>query len=231
MEYDSGISLIIPCKPDGGNRDKNFSWLERRYTRLMPDAEICIEFDNSEPYCKSKSINTAASRAQNDIFVIADADIVFDPLQIYRAVKLLTQYTWVLPYVNRIELSEKDTMGLIEKCPCVNLADLSFLDYKVTQPGVGSICIVPRNSFNLVKGFDERFKGWGGEDCAFEMSLDTLCGLRYTPPDSTILHLYHPQSTTDTSQSPDFPANQVLYERYLGANGNPDLMKALIDEK
>jgi predicted glycosyltransferase involved in capsule biosynthesis len=133
--------------------------------------------------------------------------------------------------VNRIELSEKDTMELLEKCPCENLADLGFLDYKVTQPGVGSICIVPRMSFNLVKGFDERFEGWGGEDCAFEMSLDTICGPRYTPQASTIWHLYHPQPETNTYQSPNYPANYALYERYLGANGKSDLMKALTDEK
>lgn len=231
MEYDSGISIIIPCKPDGGSGDRSLSWLERRYARLMPDTEICIELDDSEPYCKSKSINKAASHAKNDIFVIADADIVFDPLQIYRAVELLTQYAWVQPYVNRIELSEKDTMGLLEKCPCVNLADLSFMDYKVTQPGAGSLCIVPRSSFNLVKGYDERFKGLGGEDRAFEMSLDTLCGQRYTLHNGTIWRLHHPQSLTDTYPSPAYPSDNALYESYLEADGKPDLMKALIDER
>lgn len=197
----------------------------------MPEAEILIGFSNSEPYCKSESVNKAISRAKRDIFVIVDADIAFDPIKIYSAIEMLKDYAWVRPFENRIELSEKDTMELLEKCPCENLSDLVFSDYMVAQPGVGSINIVPRKCFDLVKGFDERFKGWGGQDCAFEMSLDTLCGQGYTPPASTIWHLYHPQPETNTYQSPNYPANYALYERYLGANGKSDLMKALIDEK
>jgi hypothetical protein len=230
MVFDKDISLIIPYKPDGGYRDKVWSWLERRYTRLMPEAEIIVGLDNSEPYCKSRSVNKAAGLAKRDIFVIADADIVFDPIKIYFAAEMLADYGWVRPFVNRIELSEKDTVELLTKCPCENMTQQVFSDYKVAQPGVGSINIVSRRNFELVKGFDERFKGWGAQDCAFEMALDTLCGIRYTPPDSTIWHLYHPQTIDDTYRSPNYPANHALYCRYLGANGKPDLMQALINE-
>jgi len=231
MKYENDISIIVPYKPDGGYRDMNWSWIKRRYSCLMPNAEICIGNDNSEPFSKSSSINKAANFASGDILIIADADILFDPIQVEAALNNLSSYAWITPFVNRIELGEKDSMELISKDPNVDIENISFSDYKITQPGVGSICILKHEAFDIVKGFDERFKGWGGEDCAFEMSLETLCGQRYQPPGSKIWHLYHPQPVTLTYQSPTYPANYALYERYLGANGKVELMKALIDEK
>jgi len=231
MKYDKDVSIIIPYKPDGGYRDLNFSWLKKRYARLMPEAELCVDISDSEPFSRSNSVNNAVKLATRDIFIITDADILFDPADIENAVEMLSQDVWVAPFTDRIEIGEKDTADLLNKCPCENIKSLEFSDYKVTQPGVGSICIVPRKYFDMVKGFDGRFRGWGGEDCAFEMSLTTLCGPRFQPPGSKIWHLYHPQSLSSTYQSPYYPANYALYERYLGANGNADLMKRLIEEK
>lgn len=231
MKYDKDVSIIIPYRPDGGYRDLNFSWLKKRYKRLMPEAELCIDFDDSEPFSRSRSVNKAAQLATRDIFIITDADILFDPVDMESAIDMLSENVWVAPFTDRIELCEKDTADLINKCPCENVKALEFSDYKVAQPGVGSICIVPRKYFDAVKGYDPRFRGWGGEDCAFEMSLMTMCGPRYQPPGSKIWHLYHPQSLATTYESPNYPANYALYERYLGANGNAELMKQLIDEK
>lgn len=231
MKYDKDISIIVPYKPDSRYNDKIWPWIKRKYRFLMRNAEICIGQDDSEPYCKSRSVNKAVSHATRDVFIIVDPDIVFDPVQIEKAMEKLSHYAWVFPFRDKIELSENDTAELLKKCPCGNIADINFSDYKITQPNTGSMCIVHRNSFNMVKGFDERFTNCGKENSAFEISLDTMCGRRYQPAEGTIWQLYYPQPANNIYQSLTGPANPSLYERYLAANGNFSLMRSLIDEK
>lgn len=91
--FDEKISVLVPFKPDGGYRDRNWSWIKKRYEILMPNAEICVGNSNIEPYCKAAAVNSAAKLATRDIFIIADADIVFDIKDIYSAIKMLPYYT------------------------------------------------------------------------------------------------------------------------------------------
>lgn len=84
-----------------------------------------------------------------------------------------------------------------------------------------------RSCFKKVRGFDERFKGWGPEDKAFFESLETICGHHFRM-DQDIYHLWHPQAEIVQRE---LPKQQALYEKYLNATNNVKAMKKLIKER
>lgn len=44
----------------------------------MPQAEICIDESTSFAYSRAEAINNAEKKSTRNIFIITDADIVFD---------------------------------------------------------------------------------------------------------------------------------------------------------
>lgn len=212
--FDNNVSVLIPYKAVDEYREKNFLWIKRRYEAIMPNAEICIGYYNGEPFCKSAAVNNAAKNATRDIFIIADADIAFNIDQIKNAIEALNFHSWVIPYRSLICLDPEKTNELYNRNPSVTLDDADFQgcykfgDFKRYQL-IGGINIVPRKHFEKVGGFDERFKGWGCEDDAFQRALDTLCG-KYFRLETTMWHLYHPLQ----SKKNKINNNKLLREFY-----------------
>lgn len=197
--FDDNISVLVPYKPANEYREKNWSWIKRRYEAIMPNAEICIGSDDNEPFSRSIAINNAAKKSTKDIFIIADADIAFNINQIKEALEALNRSPWVIPYSGIRYLDLEKTNELYKKSPSIILKDDDFKEcpkvndikgYKL----IGGISVVSRKNFEKVGGFDERFIGWCGEDDAFQKALDAVCG-QYFRLDTTMWHLYHLQDT------------------------------------
>lgn len=197
--FNENLSILVPFKSDNGYRDKNWSWIKKRYDTLMPNAQICMGDCDIEPFSRSQAINNAAKLATRDIFVIADADIVVDIKQIELAVTGLSLYPWIVPYMIINKLTVKQTDELLQKDPSITMSDIDFGDCEKligqneNRIIAGGIIIVPRKYFEQIGGFDERFKGWGGEDDAFQRALDVSCG-PHGRLKTTLWHLYHPLS-------------------------------------
>lgn len=229
--FDEKLSILVPFKPDGGPREKNWAWIKRRYELLLPNAELCIGLHSGSPFSKSTAVNRAARMATRDLYLIADADITFDVKQMETAVEMLTDHIWVIPFRDRKELNEEQTEDLIAKDPCLTLSRMDFSNHQGYLNNVGSVNLVPRKYFEQVGGFDERFRGWGGEDEAFQMSMDTLCGPHARPRENSIWHLYHPQSISTTYHAPAYQHNYDVFWRYKTANGNREAMEAVLKER
>ncbi len=217
--FDNNISVLIPYKAVNEYREKNFEWIKRRYETIMPNAEICIGNYNGEPFCKSIAVNNAAKNATRDIFIIADADIAFNIDQIKNAIELLNFYPWVIPYNSIFYLDAEKTNELCNRNPSLTLDEADFQRYisfggKNGYQYIGGINIVPRKYFEKVGGFDERFKGWGGEDEAFQRALDALCG-QYFRLDGTMWHLYHPLQSKENRVD-----NKKLFKEFYGIKKN-----------
>ena len=102
------------------------------------------------------------------------------------------------------------------------------------------IQIMSRKAFYEVGGWDWRFSGWGGEDHAAMVAMDTLYGPHKTLP-SQVLHLYHPMIISGNSDDAvnkrrlwtnqkEVGANDALSGRYYYSNGNPERMRKLVNE-
>ncbi|KAB2329365.1 hypothetical protein F7731_22525 [Cytobacillus depressus] len=106
-----------------------------------------------------------------------------------------------------------------------------FIDdrkFKKAKP-ISGVIIVTKENFNMVKGFDERFAGWGKEDNAFKDAMNTVCGPYKWPEATSIYHLWHPK--VGSRGNPNYHKNVNLYKRYNNNRGNLEEMKKLIMER
>ncbi|ETI66288.1 galactosyltransferase-related protein [Neobacillus vireti] len=225
------VSIIVPFQTDNGPRAKAFEWIKRYYARAMPEAELCLGLINGEDINKSKAVNFAAKKATKDIFVIADADVVYNSNIIVEAIKLLDKAAWVVPFTEVYNIEWQGTERLLKTKPKWPI-DVKYEECNksnwVYEGFAGKLFVIPRVNFEAVGGFDERFIGWGGEDDAFSHAVRTLCG-EIVNIKGKLFHLWHPSSNYQTN--PHGKANAELLGRYMQASGNKKKMTKLIYER
>jgi hypothetical protein len=225
------VSIIIPFQSDYGPRAKAFEWIKRYYARVMPEAEICLGLMYGKEINKSKAVNLAAKKATKDIFVIADADVVYDPNLIVEAIKLVKKGGFVVPFTEVYNVEMQGTERLLKTKPTWPMEIKSEECTKsnwVYEGFAGKLFVISRENFEAAGGFDERFIGWGGEDDAFSHAARTICG-KLINLEGKVFHLWHPSSSYQTN--PNGKANAKLLGRYERASGDKEKMKKLIDER
>lgn len=259
-----GISFLVPfhCPDPNHQRSKNWHWLKKYWECQFPGAEIIMGVDPvsacdpSIPFSKSAAVNDAASRARGDIFVIIDADGFLEAESVILCVKRIRRARerghrlWFIPYRQFYRLTPRASRRLIDSNPC----DPYFFptpplpcDIQNTSGsqhghwfGAG-VQILPREAFCEVGGWDERFRGWGGEDHSAMRATDTLYWPHKTLP-GQFLHIWHPMLGPEGSElwvdwkyrmwanQTTIGNNDELTARYYGAHMHPKRMRRLVEE-
>lgn len=260
----SGLSILVPfhCSLDQHQRAENWAWLRKHWECELPHAQIVMgddptsSQDPSIPFSKSAAVNDAASRAKGDIFVIIDADGLIDTASILHCAEKIREAEkkdrrlWYVPYRQFYRLTEKASRRVLQSPPCESLEfpvpppPCDILNTSGSQHGHwygAGIQIMSRSAFWEVGGWDERFRGWGGEDHAAMRAMDTLYWRHKTLP-GQFLHIWHPMfSTLETASWVDWKdrvwenqisagANDALSGRYYGAYGDRKRMRKLVNE-
>lgn len=201
------VSVIIPISLNDEPRAQAFHWIKKYYEKMFPEVELCIGVSNEKPFSKAKAINEAVKKSKGEILVIADADLFFDPSLLKEAIQNLENRAWVIPFRTVLNISPESTKELLNLEPQwpipINL-ETRARPYAAN----GGINIVPRQHFEKVGGFDERFVGWGGEDDAFAVSLNNLCGY-VKRLNGVLYHLWHPRNNMG-----NYGANRKLLRSY-----------------
>lgn len=215
------IAVCIPWQRSDPYRQRALDYICDRYQRLHPDWKICIgELPEWVPWSKGHAVNLAVEQTDADTLVIADSDSFCANLS--EATRLVeTGTAWVVPHRWVFRLTDQATIDLIAGGePRRN----RLARGRYTGPRGGGITVVSREAFDTVGGIDPRFMGWGGEDIAFGLALDTLCG--WGPRlDADLFHLWHPHPAPDLRGPPE---SEALVARYAAAKGVPRLMRAVI---
>lgn len=211
------ISILVPYRSDGGRRDELWAWVRKWWETNFPSAEICVGDDISEAFNRSAARNAAYRRARHDTLIIADADTVPTVTGVTSAIDTIQnsrRFKWALPYAQDryYNLTRETTEAILSGD---ELVEPTEWEHKITS--WAGCLILTRKAWETVGGYDERFIGWGGEDNAFQMALDTLVS-PHIRTSSYICHLWHERGDADFSQ-PNWHHNRDLLARYRKANG------------
>lgn len=257
-----GISIVIPFRKSKKypRQTENFKWLRKYWRKQLPGAQIVVGTDRSEQlsFSKSAAVNDGVSRATGDVLVIVDADgyisvdaVLYCAKEIRRA-REEGHRLWYVPYRQFYRLTEQASNKVLESCPCDPYLFPTPPNPEDIQSRLGSgagrghwygalIQIVPREAFDCVGGWDERFRGWGGEDHSIMRATDTLYWRHKTLP-GQVLHLWHPMFSDEGlgdwfawskrlwDDQEKAGSNFKLAGRYTRANGDRKKMQALVDE-
>lgn len=243
-----GISILVPFySPDLENqRAKNWKWLKQYWAKQLPGAEIIIGIDSeagkdNKSFSKSCAVNDAVSKANGDIYVIADADGYIDVNSILYCAKEIRlarknkKKLWFIPYRKFYRLTESASQELLNSDaknplkytdqPSKNQVLESGHFNGVSGSAVGHwygalMQVMPEEAFKAVGGWDPRFRGWGGEDHAAMRAMDTLYWPHKTLP-TPVFHVWHPILS---AAKPNSPKNKNrLWENQDVNNSNDTL--------
>jgi hypothetical protein len=132
-----------------------------------------------------------------DIALAIDADVFLRKSFVEKAVERAAETGLVVwPHRRWRGLDEVSTRRVVDDRrdfgPEIDREDMDLLVER-TNPLSWSCCIaIPRAAWDRLGGFDERFRGWGWEDMAFQCAVVGLVG--YERLDSDVYHLWHPRS-------------------------------------
>lgn len=215
--------ILVPFRDDGAERTRNWGIARQYWARLgLP----IVEGDNSgRAFERARARNVAAARAGEwDVALFADADIVLGSQEQAEAALLRSYVTgaYTVAYSSLRYVTEE-----ITKLWEHNVGGISpAWDEEV---GLTWECCfaVRRDHFDEVGGFDERFKGYGGQVAAFFYAYATFAGRERI--DGIAYHLAHP--LVDRSKDQHFEDNKKLAEKYKGAVDNPRQMRSVLNER
>lgn len=242
------ISLLIPFSTGDRWRKNSFEWLLKYWRHELPDAEIIIGKSRSRVFCKGEALNYAVKKSRGKVLVIMDADAYIPGKVIeYCADRILEEqehHLWYVPYRNLYRLTKGITERILASNPECPLRlpspppeeDVENNRHKSKYGHrYGAMCMVfPREAYDILGCFDERFKGWGGEDVALLRALDTLYG-KHKTTSNDILHLWHPfiganYKTRVWKGQKHGGINDRLASKYNKATRQPSKMRKLVDE-
>lgn len=241
------ISLLIPFSSTDPARRANFDWLQEYWKYELPEAEVIIGTSKSQVFCKAEALNDAARRSVGKILVIMDADAYMTGSAVRQAADLILEERnnlWLIPYRRLYRLNEESGRLITNSRTTHPFRFPRDIDWSHIENNVDSVryghhygamsMMFPRKAYELIGGFDERFKGWGGEDVCLLRALDTLFA-KHKTIDADIFHLWHPfygdsyESRRWANQDKG-GSNWKLSKEYGKAAGNPSLMRAVLQE-
>lgn len=219
--------VLVPFRADRGHRDRLWHHLRDNYWPNLPYPVVVGHHDDG-PFNRSRAVNAAAVNAGDwDVAVIADSDTWVPVRQLMQAVELAGTVHRLSSALTAVaELDPRCTAQILDGTidflniglDCVRTSELA------TQ---SSIIAVPKNLWDRIGGFDEKFCGWGGEDNAFWRAA-TIMGGHPNRVEGYAYHLWHEQAinTVDRRTDPDYRANLARWNAYRCAKTERALRQA-----
>lgn len=217
-----GVSVVVPFNGDE-RRDRLWDYVRAFYERHFPDWQIVV--GSAKPWRKGVAVNNALQRATGEVLVIADADCLPDPEALSEAVRaVMGGVPWVVPHTMVRRLDEETTLKILSgEWP----EELGTVREHEGFAG-GGVVVVDHAAFVAAGGIPEEFRGWGCEDEALAVILDTMLGA-HVRLEHDLIHLYH--KPTKRLKAPEYPSNKKILRHFLRAQGDPKAMWKLISRK
>lgn len=221
------VAVVIPWRGGDTHRARSFEFV-KRHLALVATYDMCMFIVDSghARFHRGASRNLGvdlALEAACDVAVVCDADTVPDYLALAAAIDgALEDGLLHLPYRRYRALTATGSRRYMRGAdPLRCQAELDW------EASTGGVLVIRPQRWRDAGGMDERFTCWGYEDTSFRIACDALLGptVRH---EGMIVHLWHP-STQDRG-TPERDLGHRLALRYDAAEGDPDAVRALLQE-
>jgi len=230
------LSIIITYRPAAPIRKKHLDWTVKRYKKMFPTAELIISEDTTgkgwTDFQKGIYINKGVCFASKENLLITDIDVVLPKESILKGLELLEKYSLVTPYSILYKLNAGSSKRILSKKPWIALPKVSLKQQKkqvISKDHPQGIHMIKRKDFIKIKGYDERFVGWGSEDSAFQNAAGTLCGSIHRVQ-GIALHFKH-GIVKNRQKKRDIGINGYWLPIYKKAYGNVAAMKEILKSR
>ncbi len=169
---------------------------------------------NPGPFNKSWGFNVAARQSAGSVLAFGDADVVCGALPAAIA-HCRAGMPVVRPFTGINDLTEDESEMLRRDLSCIT--DPTFAQTQSRRiaggevpPVCGGLVVFRREFFSLMGGWDERFRGWGGEDNAMDIKIARSQIRAAVLPSIDGFHLHHDRANADIATNVHYRANLAL---------------------
>lgn len=204
------VAVLVPRRSDGGHRDRLWAFAKALWLDRHPDWPIYEGQSPEGPFNRSAAINDAARQAGDwTVAVIIDSDIIAHPEAVEAIVEVAAGTNrMAVSHSRRVMLSSSMTTKILDGYT----GSWEARNQKVWSDSCSCCIAVSRTLWDQIGGFDEDYVGWGYEDSAFG-ALAIHHGGPIHFEQSTLFHLWHPESPDAARQSPVRKANEQRLRR------------------
>jgi SAM-dependent methyltransferase len=187
---------------------------------------------DTEIFSLSQARNNAVRQATTDVVVVSDADTLVDPLNVLRAVADPAGVWWPFTKYRILKPEYLDT-------PLAQLAGVPYVntwDGEGTA-GVGGCMVASAKEWWRLGGQPPEFIGWGWEDVAFTLVVETLSRARrlrghvYAFEHNTNAERYVGATADSPGWDRTWSANEPLMKPYTHARGRPWIMREFLQRR
>lgn len=230
----TSVSVLIPFRPDPtGYRGAVLTFVERWWAARHPSWQVVRGACQDGPWCKAAAVGDALCRAEGELVVVADADVI--PLGVGASVELVARggAGWSMPHQRVHRLSEAATALILRGAP---LPDPAQSPRGVREPPTnrpveqmhrgeagGGCVVLPRALYERAP-LDPRFTGWGQEDASWGRALTVLAGPPWREPEP-LWHLWHPPARRLSPGERPGPGEYTRMSRSVGSLPGRDLWR------
>lgn len=216
------LAVLIPWRGGDPWRERLYDWVVSEWLKTDLDVFVGNPTDMVGPFSCSSALNNARRRAPRyDYYVVAAADHIPSPVAIADAGRS-GDVPWAPLFGSTAGLSRDTTEALITGLTGPQRIPKRFPEGETGfAPFCTALMVVRADVWDEVGGYDERFVGWGCEDTAFRLALETLYPTTEQPaPTATTYALWHEAASRE-----HFGANAALVGEYMTASSSPEAMR------
>ena len=236
------ISYIINHRGREGYRLENLLFLIN-YIKDITDIEIIIvEQDNISGLstfkfpenCKyifvkndglfnrSWGFNVGYKKSMGKYLIFGDNDVIINKTDLNNIINDIKNYKILNPYSEIIDTTNNEATEIKNsgKLPSIKRKGRSGINFS------GGMVIFEREIFEIIGGWDEDFRGWGGEDDAlsFHRIPKIVGGDKMKTLNNVAYHLWHERGVNDTKKQEHYKKNIEKLKWYKKSN-KEDIIK------
>ena len=214
------IGIVVPLRLNS-ERERSFEYVHNWLKTEFVDIPIYLSDSDGKQFNVSEARNRGCLQAINDgvdILMVIDADtFITKKSELKKAFELAT-FGIASMTKGYVRLSDKETEEIIAG------GEIKHKDFEqlVLQNTPGGLWVFPVEVFQQLKGWDERFLGWGYEDNALLKAYKKIYGKKIHRINTIVLSFSH--STRDYTID-SYLKNQERYELYKGISDKEEMLK------